>query len=226
MRDHYVDDIDDYEPPKALVLRHRPFRRPRNGFVGECMFSSAWTRLMQSPPVEDEDNPRGQATKLESILRIYPHEIGERQASIAASFALWLGTNGGRSFLSSAKELGEKLSSARYGYLSAWAIENERVSNINYNVRTIEAILREEDFGQSQDLFSTRRPNVQILSAADIEVVDTIVVWLATEEGMTFVNTCLDDLENLRRAQQDEVVALRRADNAKRTITGESTYAR
>lgn len=220
-----MDDVDDYEAPSALVLKHRPFRRPRNGFTGECMFSAAWTRLMQTPAIEDDDNHRGQSTKLELILNHYPHEIGERQASIAASFALWLGTNCGRSFLTSAKELSQKLSSNSYGFTAAWAIENKRHGNINSGVRTIEAILREEDFGQSQDLFSARRPNVPVLSAADLEVIDCLVDWLSTEEGITFANTCLAEIENLRQAQQDEVAALRRASQAPKHTTGESTHA-
>jgi hypothetical protein len=220
-----MDEFDDNEAPKALVLRHRPFRRPRNGFVGECMFSAAWSRLMQTPPIEDDENHRGQSTKLELILNHYPHEIGERQSSIAASFALWLGTNNGRSFLISAKELSQKLSSTSNGFTAAWAIENKRHSSINSGVRTVEAILCEEDFGQSQDLFSTRRPNVPVLSAADLEVIDAMVDWLSTGDGLDFANSCLDELESLRNAQMEEVASIRRADQAKRKQTGESTHA-
>lgn len=219
-----MDDYDNYEPPEALVLKHRPFRRARNGFVGECMFSSAWSRLMQSPPVEDDDNPRGQATKLELILNHYPHEIGERQASIAASFIQWLGTNCGLSFLKSATELGKKLESKPNGFLAAWAIENVRHSSVNYGVRTIEAVLAHEDYGQIQDLFSMRRPNVPVLSFADIEVVDQLLNWLATEEGLEFVNTCEVELENLRIAQQDDVRTQRKLENTKRA-KGETDYA-
>jgi hypothetical protein len=216
--------MDDYEPPKALVLKHRPFRRARNGFAGECMFSSAWSRLMQSPPVEDDDNPRGQATKLEIILGNYPHEIGNRQSSIAASFVQWLGTNCGLSFLMSAKDLGKKLDSKHHGFLAAWAIENTRHSNVNYGVRTIEAVLAADDYGQSQDLFSLRRPNVPVLTAADIEVVDALVSWLSTEEGLEFVETCQVEIENLRKAQQEDSMAQRKLGNNTRN-NKETDYA-
>lgn len=194
---------DDQEP-KPLELSHQPFRRPRTDFTGECMFASSWLRLMASPAVEDDNNRRGVSTKLELILSVYPHEITQRTASIAASFITWLGTNMGMCFLGEAVKISEKLGNRQDGFISAWAITNRRMQGIDQGVRAIEAILREEDYGQSHDLFSYRRPNAPLLTAADTEVVDHLVEWLAEEEGMEFVRKCEFEITSLKDAQSYE----------------------
>lgn len=184
-----------------IALIHRPIRRPRTTFTGECMFAASWMRLMDSSPVESERYPGGFANKLESILTLYPHEITQRTASIAASFITWLGTNNGQCFLIAARKMGETLGNPQNGYIAAWAIENRRSQGINSGVRTIEAVLSKEDSGT--DMFGYR-PNIPILSAAEVEVVDLLVEWMAGEEGMTFVNNCEAEIESLKNAMAAE----------------------
>lgn len=183
------------------TLIHRPIRRPRTTFTRECMFAASWLRLMESPTMQSDSNPRGYVSKLESILCLYPHEITQRTASIAASFITWLGTNSGRCFMQEAQKVSETLGSLERGYVAAWAIENRRTQGINSGVRTIEAILATED--SSHDMFGYR-PNIPILSAAEVEVVDLLVEWLAGEEGRVFVNKCESEVNLLQKAQAAE----------------------
>jgi hypothetical protein len=188
------------------------------------MFAAAWLRLMDSPEVEDDSNPRGYANKLERILHCYPHEITQRTASIAASFIMWLGTNCGRSFLMSARTTAAALGNTENGYVAAWAIENRRVSSMNNAVRTVESILQPDDHGQSQDMFGNRR-NIPILSAAECEVVEALVEWISSEEGMAFVNKCESDISKLREAQVAEEHRQRQAEMHLKTNAGDTGYA-
>lgn len=203
-----------------IALIHRPIRRPRTTFTGECMFAASWMRLMDSPLVESERYSGGFATKLESILTLYPHEITQRTASIAASFITWLGTNNGMCFLMSARKMGEVISNPQNAYVAAWAIENRRWQGINSGVRTIEAVLSKEDSGK--DLFGYR-PNIPILSAAEVEVVDLLVEWMAGEEGMTFVNNCEAQIESLKNARAAEEHRQMLAQSRKPNHTSEVT---
>ena len=201
-----------------IELIHRPIRRPRTTFTGECMFAASWMRLMASPLVESDRYSGGFANKLESILTLYPHEITQRTASIAASFISWLGTNNGMCFLLSARKMGETLGNMEHGYVAAWAIENRRSQGINCGVRTIEAVLAEEDRGE--DLFGYR-PNIPILSAAEVEVVDILVGWIGCEEGRAFVSNCEAEIEQLKKAKSDEERRQIRASSRKNDPTGE-----
>lgn len=194
---HY-DGIDQVPAPHLI---HRPIRRPRTTFTRECMFAASWLRLMDSPTIESDRTARGYVTKLESILSLYPHEITQRTASIAASFITWLGTNNGSCFLMEARKLSEILGSAERGYIAAWAIENRRAQGINNSVKTIEAILSSE--ASDQDLFGYR-PNAPILSAAEVEVADLLVEWIACQEGRAFVSKCESEISLLQKAQAAE----------------------
>lgn len=206
---------------EPIELIHRPIRRPRTTFTGECMFAASWMRLMASPKVESERYCGGYANKLESILTLYPHEITQRTASIAASFISWLGTNNGLCFLLGARKMAETLGNIQDGYVAAWAIENRRAQGINYGVRTIEAVLSEEDSGR--DLFGYR-PNIPILSAAEVEVVDILVEWIACEEGRAFVNDCEAEIENLKKAKAAEERRQMVAQSRKSHSTSEVTH--
>lgn len=212
------DGEQEIEP---IGLIHRPIRRPRTTFTGECMFAASWMRLMASPSVESEVYAGGFANKLESILILYPHEITQRTASIAASFISWLGTNNGLCFLLGARKMAEKIGNMHDGYVAAWAIENRRSQGINYGVRTIEAVLSEED--SSQDLFGYR-PNVPLLSAAEVEVVDILVEWIACEEGRAFVNNCEAEILDLKKAKESEERRQMRALSRKNQSTNEVTH--
>lgn len=215
----------DGREPEPIVLSHRPLRRTRTEFTGECMFAASWMRFMDSPLVEDDYNPRGYSTKLELILSTYPHQISQTTATIAASFITWLGTNGGLHFLNEARKMMVKVGNPADGFLAAWAIENRRTVSINSGVRTIEAILSKDDHGQTQDLFWERRPYAPLLSAAEVEVVEHLVEWLSCEEGMAFVSKCETEISNLREATQDEKFEQMMRERRQNNKNGETSYA-
>ena len=204
----------EFHQENSNDLIHRPIRRPRTSFTGECMFAASWLRLMASPVVEDDNNPRGYSNKLELILSDYPHEINQRTASIAASFVTWLGTNCGMSFLMEARKLSKMLGDDMKGHVSAWAIENIRVRGINGGIRTVEAVLAKES--SSVDLYGFR-PNTPILSAAEVEVVENLVEWISSEEGRGFVGKCESAIEHLKNSTAEEERRQRRAKHARET---------
>lgn len=167
-------------------LSHTPVRPPRRTFLREQIYANRWAKLIAA-------NPR----VLMSILTDYLAPVGQREATVVASFVTWLGTNIGQALLEDAakrtplspfadwtKEL-----AATDAFLSAWAHENRRQLGVNRGMRTLEAILQDDSASQPQ------RP-----SADDYEVVEHLVIWLGRFGGQRFLAGC--------RAEADAVASI------------------
>jgi hypothetical protein len=178
---------DEFDPgPSEEIaaiasLSHTPVRPPRRTFLREQVYASRWAKLIAAHP-----------RVLMSILTDYVAPVGQREATVAASFVTWLGTNIGQALLETAAKRTplspladwSKELAASDAFLSAWAHENRRQLGINGGKRTLEAILQDDTASQQQ------RP-----SADDYEVVEHLVIWLGCTRGQRFLAGCRAEAE-------------------------------
>jgi len=149
-------------------LRHVPLQPPRSGVPREGLFLTLWQQFATQRPDE-----------WGYIFRFRTSgQIRQRAASVAASFMVFMGCNGGRSFTDSAARLIKSgaFAYAEDAYLAAWAIENKRLFGINGGLRTIEYML-------SREYPMTGRPvhvdwkKVPDVSMDDMDIIESMVVW-------------------------------------------------
>lgn len=210
--------MDDEEVMERPQLAHEPNRPPRADIYGEVIFAEHWKRLMAQPCDWREEEEGG---LLGSILRYLPLPISQRDATVAASFICWLGTNCGRCFLSQAKaragEAADKHERS-LAYLCQWAVENRRIGYINHGFRAIEFWMMDaEESAEVNKAVSAifwRRPKVEV-SGRDLEVADAIAMWLGADEGQAFIKAAELEIEltaqAIREHQDAEWRAQRRA---------------
>ncbi|MET4574980.1 hypothetical protein [Ottowia thiooxydans] len=113
----------------------------------------------------------------------------QRQATVCASFMVFMGCNCGLGFTRAAESLcaidsGGPYRLRAHAFLMAWAIENRRHCGINRNLRTIEAML-------ARDLWiydppyppSVRFEALDEITTDDYDTVECMVEWWAGEEA-------------------------------------------
>ena len=172
---------DEDRPP----LAHEAIRPARKGNPRELVFAGRWRELMQS-----------KHDALNRILSDYPAPIEQREASVAASFITWLGTNIGQAMLECAElRTAEKRHgawtpsyAASDAHLGAWVAENRRKHGIDCGGRTLEAILADPATAQHA------QP-----SAADYEVAEHVAFWLGQHDGQQFLSACQSEVQALAR---------------------------
>lgn len=180
-------------------FEHTPLTSPREDVIGEVTYAKEWARLACTlKECNDEE-----MTVFESCLLDTPFRPNQRHATVAATFMKWLGTNAGQSFLASARHL---ISTGAFfseedAYTSAWALVNQRQPSINFGIRRIESLLslpenfKENNVGLGWCL--SERPQI---SFEDIEVIDTMVSFLASDYGKSFLSNC----DKIAKAFQEE----------------------
>lgn len=186
------DEEAEYTP-----LVHKGNRQPRVGVFPEYVFLSRWQALMGSRVDEDEEAP---FTEMLRHLRGYPTQ---RDATTAADFITWLGTNAGRSYLSQAKNLFNMLRehpvqwgpSHTTAYVMTWTVVNTRISYTNNGVRAMEWWYI-DDKGQDAIFGPTHVPE---LSARDVEVVEHVAYWLGTDAGQDFIESCEREIDAVQK---------------------------
>jgi hypothetical protein len=192
--------------PELIV--HEPLQAPRKNHIGEHVYYERWQELMHRMPSgwseHDDDNPPAEIAMLSSILRDLhcSGEIGQREASVCASFIVWLGCNIGNCLILQSERLRETHRAACV--LVAWTLQNRRSIYSNGGYRSIEMILsRDEDWHQA----SVGIPGVHELkqapelTARDTEIVETLCCWLG-EAGHGFVIGCEREISK-RQAHAD-----------------------
>jgi hypothetical protein len=188
-----ASDRDVLADVEVSALVHDPLKPPRSGFLGECVFALAWKTAMGAPMQRtwngDDQWP------IDRVLRNCGHRTTQRDASIVASMACWLGTNCGQSILHEAQHALAGAGHKRY--VMALASENTRVVGVNHFGRTIEAFT-----GSDVNLAFTAR---------DLEAIDSMMLWLAGEEGQTFLAETELQLKRLRDEQSQAAMAAWRA---------------
>ncbi len=156
--------------PELTDFDHEPLASPRPGFIGECAFAAVWKAAMTAPSAGrrwdgSDEHP------IDAVLANFHLETTQRDVSILASMASWLGTNCGYSILHRAEH---GLAGVGYErYLMAWAAENTRKRGINHFGRTIEAF--------------AEKGGCMEFTVRDLEVCDSMMLWLPTSEGQAFL---------------------------------------
>lgn len=161
------------EQGELLDLVHTPIRPPRPGTPGEGIYLQLWQDYMAADP-----------GRLHSILWSTGSSVGQREASVCASYMTFMGCNCGGCFTHAAEQLltlsdlHSYTHSAEGRFLMAWALENRRSRGVNGGIRTIEAMLAKSDAFVATtfdrrvdwDAFSEITP-------ADYDTVECMVVW-------------------------------------------------
>lgn len=137
-------------------VKHIPLRPPRDCTPGEGIYLELWRKYIAEPG------------HIDVVFYELPFSFRQRAASVAASFMVFMGCNGGHSFTHAAEVCSKNssaFSSVENAYLATWAIQNQRCRGINNGVRLIEAML---DDTITQD---------------DAEVIECMVTWWSTHDA-------------------------------------------
>ncbi len=169
--------MDDYQYELPLTLIHDPVSGyPRKNHIGENVFHAQWKKLMEIP-VEIMYNEN--ECMLHVVLSNLYRQITQRDATVAASFITWLGTNIGYSYIGKCHHLIETYpinKSRKFIFLEQWNIQNLRKLGNLSSHRTIEIILN-----------AKYRSDVTI---NDYEVIECITLWLSEDDGYHFLHIC------------------------------------
>ena len=138
---------------------------------------------------------------LSLILQGVPDAPTQRMATVCATFFCWLGTNCGQAFLQTAQRAAQRADrdnkSQRLAWLFAWTGENIRKHQSSGGIRLLESILAEPKHRvTAQDWQATRDgighlKTLPLLSADDYEVIDALVMFLATGKGQHMLRLSL-----------------------------------
>lgn len=158
-----------------MTLHHVAIRPVRHDMIGEVVYARRWHELMNG------------VCQIHMVLAGYPYPVGQREASVAASFITWLGTNVGASLLDIAQEFKLVRAVPSFAYVAAWSVLNVRSFGHNSNARQIEFLTRTTEEMEA-NVFSE-------VSVRDLEVIDQIALWLGTEEGQKFLEGCMKEIE-------------------------------
>lgn len=162
----------DFEPPHVL---HVPLAQPRPGTPGEGIYLSLWREFSTNRPRE-----------WHSIFRT-TGPVRQRAASVAASFMVFMGCNGGRGFTWTADRLCEKgvFTNREDAFVAAWAIENKRVYGTNSGLRTSEYMLAEKHpiVGLPVGGTSVDWRLVPDITQEDYDILESMVIWWSTSQA-------------------------------------------
>lgn len=159
-------------------IKHIPLHPARPGTPLEGIYLSLWQAFAEQR--HDE---------WLAIFRDCPFAPRQRAASVAASFMVFMGCNGGRGFTQRAESLvrTSEFSFAQVAYLAAWALENSRCRGVNSGLRCVEYMLAGE-----HPIHSAGHQNGQVNWAAvpqvtmeDLDVIECMVVWWASAAART-----------------------------------------
>lgn len=156
---------DDVDPPR---VKHLPLHPARAGTPGEGIYLGLWREWA-------ETNPREWFCIFTSA-----GPVRQRAASVACSFMVYMGCNGGSSFTHEALRLAKTEAWRERAFLLAWAGHNARSSGVNYGLRTIKYMLARQH--PIDDTMLGRRVNwqqVPYVSMDDIDIVESMVRWWA-----------------------------------------------
>ncbi|WP_321953153.1 hypothetical protein [Paraburkholderia bannensis] len=172
-----------------VPLVHAPIRMPRENHIGEQVFYEKWLELMAQPvPFWDDEHPE---PMLHSVLGHHRKSVfGQREATIGATFAVWLGCNAGQSIVYEGRQHRKHLLKSADCYLLSWASANRRFTWLNGGARMVEYMLAPDDhFGP---IFPYGRGLARIpdLTADDVEAMDQLFGWLGTDDGEAWLVEC------------------------------------
>lgn len=169
----------DFDQQEMLELAHDPIRPPRPGTPGEGIYLQLWRDYLDVDP-----------TRLDSILWASGNHVGQREASVCASFMTFMGCNCGSGFTDAAKQMltisdvHSYSNSADSRFLMAWALENRRSRGVNGGIRTIEAMLAKSDaFVEKHFQRVVNWDAFADITHTDHDTVECMVIWWAGRDA-------------------------------------------
>jgi hypothetical protein len=182
------------EESQLLPLVHNPIHPARTGTPGEGIYLQLWREYVAA----DEG-------RLAYILGCVTNEPNQRDASVCASFMVYMGCNGGQGFTHSAEIHAKQIGHRSDGFLAAWAIDNKRRSGINSGLRTIEFILAEQHpiCAEGFNVGRVAWDLVPDITMRDIDVIEAMVVWWSDLHAEKIRKIA----EPLRKAQNEKLLS-------------------
>lgn len=186
-------------------LKFEPVQPVRPGFLGEVVYNEHWQALMRreldghSDYYADTPN-----AMLAEILSAMPLGINQREATVATSFIVWLGTACGRGLLFSARDKADHFRVClSTGYSIAWHLQNQRQIGQDGGYRTIEFLLAPPDARTYRSLNwgCDMLSDAPQLSVTDYETCEHVATWLGTDLGAAFVTECEREIDLRRYAR-------------------------
>lgn len=171
-------------------IKHDPLHPPRPCTPGEGIYLQLWREWAEANPGEWE------------AIFCTNDRVGQRAASVAASFMVFMGCNGGYCFTREAEALAERTAWKERAFLQAWAADNARHDGINSGLRTIEYMLAAE-YPIEAKTGGTRVnwAKVPAITMHDIDVVESMVRWWAgpAAKKLRQVSAPMIEAENRKR---------------------------
>lgn len=162
---------DEWKPAKVL---HIPLHPPRACTPAEGIYLGLWVEFATA-------RPREWAAIFETN-----GPVRQRAASVAASFMVFMGCNGGRDFTWHAERLAQ---SAVFPYregafLAAWALDNRRSRGVNSGLRMSEYMLAREypirDTVRNGHVNWSLVPNI---TQEDNDILESMAAWWSTPQA-------------------------------------------
>lgn len=192
--------------PASQPIDHTPLKPPRATWWGEEAFHAAWQALMAKPEVVWRlDNDDLDCSPLADVLDVL--SVTQRRATVAATFAVFLGCNGGQGIVHAGDRIRRMASSnieIKHPILAAWSQENIRRSWHNGGLRLMDAIFASPgDYGHCS--FSGGKAIVKQpqYSADDIEVIERFCIWLDSARGRAWFDDAVEDSKKREREYRD-----------------------
>lgn len=147
-------------------LRHVPLCPPRASTPREGLFLELWQQFAE------------QRTDEWSYIFRTNGPLRQRAASVAASFMVFMGCNGGHGFTYRAEQLEKSgaFTCTEDAYMAAWAVENKRLSGLNHGLRTVEYMLAHQHpiAGEWRRVVWSLVPSI---TQEDADIVESMVAW-------------------------------------------------
>ena len=157
-----------------LFIDHTPLRAPREGTPGECIYLQLWQEFAAA-----------NAKEFEHVFWDMPDAIDQRVATVAASFMVFMGCNGGADFTYQAKRLCANFSYSRDAFLAAFALQNQRRTGVDGGLRLVEYMLAPaypfEDRGRG--VHRLNWANVPAITQKDMDAIECMAVWWSTPQA-------------------------------------------
>lgn len=169
-------------------IQHKP--RQLRDLLPEKVFAREWEALASALiDLDDIDDDGPNVTRGQSIAAGHNRMlgIGQAEATLAATFITWLGTNVGNCFLGKGRRMEQDLSGQHLpgmGFLAAWAIHNARNIGHNSGWRSCEYLSWDGEWNDA------RRYDPPAMTAAQLEILENMVRWLGTSDGAAFLARC------------------------------------
>lgn len=161
---------EDWSPP---LVKHIPLHPPRAATPGEGIYLGLWVEFATARPREW------------AAIFCTNGPVRQRAASVAASFMVFMGCNGGQCFTWQAERLAESgaFPYREGAFLAAWALQNKRDRG---GLRLSEYMLaRDYPIYEAPSLYRgrVRWPLVPNITQEDNDILESMAAWWSTTQA-------------------------------------------